>query len=36
MVEALAALNARTTAQSATDTRFRQATGALHDEAANW
>jgi hypothetical protein len=34
--DALAALNARTVAQSARDTRFRQATGATQDEAGNW
>ena len=36
MVDMLAALNTRTVAQSARDTRFRQASGALHDEGANW
>ena len=35
MVDMIAALNARTVAQSARDTRYRQATGALYDEGAN-
>jgi hypothetical protein len=36
IADMLAALNARTVALSARDTRFRQATGALLDEPANW